>query len=116
MKQTAKKSILVLTLVLLAIATIPFASAEEYGTINSIDTAWILIAAFLVFFMTLGFAMVESGMQRAKNASNICMKNLITPVIGGLVFFAVGFSIAFGRDISGIIGNIFNFPFLSLSE
>jgi Amt family ammonium transporter len=63
--------------------------------------------------MNLGFAMLETGMQRAKNASNICMKNLITPVIGSIMFFAVGFSLTFGRDISGIAGNILEYPFLN---
>lgn len=87
-------------------------SAGEYGLENAVDTTWILFAAFLVFFMNLGFAMVESGMQRAKNASNICMKNLITPVIGSIAFFAVGFTLAFGSDTAGIIGNVFQFPFL----
>ncbi|MCX8181516.1 MAG: ammonium transporter [Candidatus Methanomethyliaceae archaeon] len=79
--------------------------SATYGIENAIDTTWILIAAFLVFFMNLGFAMLESGMQRAKNTSNICMKNLVTPAIGGLAFFIVGFSLAFGSDIFGFLGN-----------
>ncbi len=87
-------------------------SAAEYGTVNAIDTMWILLAAFLVFFMNLGFAMLESGMQRAKNASNICMKNLITPVIGSVVFFVVGFTLTFGSDVSGVIGNVLEYPLL----
>ncbi|MEM4157239.1 MAG: ammonium transporter [Candidatus Methanomethylicaceae archaeon] len=79
--------------------------SPTYGIENAVDTTWILVAAFLVFFMNLGFAMLESGMQRAKNTSNICMKNLVTPAIGGIVFFIVGFSLAFGKDILGFIGN-----------
>src|SRR3989339_643553 len=98
----------IFNLILTAIFFIlPAVSAAEYGTANAIDTSWILIAAFLVFFMSLGFAMVESGMQRAKNTSNICMKNLITPVIGSLVFFIIGFTLSFGHDVGGFIGNIF---------
>ncbi|MEM4658640.1 MAG: hypothetical protein QXX77_09505, partial [Candidatus Methanosuratincola sp.] len=79
--------------------------SATYGIENAIDTTWILIAAFLVFFMNLGFAMLESGMQRAKNTSNICMKNLVTPAIGGLAFLVVGFSLAFGTDILGFLGS-----------
>lgn len=85
----------------------------DYNLENAIDTMWILVAAFLVFFMNLGFAMLETGMQRAKNTSNICMKNLITPAIGGIVFFSIGFTIAFGSDIYGVTGSIFDFPMLS---
>jgi len=88
-------------------------SAAEYGPVNAIDTTWILLAAFLVFFMNMGFAMLETGMQRAKNASNICMKNLITPVIGAITFFIVGFTLAFGTDIFGFTGSIADFPLLN---
>ena len=98
---------------LFLVLVMPLVMAEEYGTKNAIDTSWILLAAFLVFFMSLGFAMVESGMQRAKNTSNICMKNLITPVIGSLVFFVIGFTLSFGDDVGGFIGNIFSFPLLN---
>lgn len=79
--------------------------SSTYGIENAIDTSWILIAAFLVFFMNLGFAMLESGMQRAKNTSNICMKNLVTPAIGGVAFFIIGFGLAFGPDVFGLLGN-----------
>lgn len=109
MKSTLLKAAILGVLIMLVPGTV---SASEYGTVNAIDTTWILLAAFLVFFMNLGFAMLESGMQRAKNASNICMKNLITPVIGSIVFLAVGFTLTFGTDISGVIGSIFEYPFL----
>ncbi|MDI9644462.1 MAG: ammonium transporter [Candidatus Verstraetearchaeota archaeon] len=88
-------------------------SVAGYGLENAVDTAWILVAAFLVFFMNLGFAMLESGMQRAKNTSNICMKNLVTPAIGGLVFFIVGFSLTFGKDLYGVLGNPMELAMLS---
>lgn len=70
----------------------------------SINTVWTLIASVLVFFMQAGFAMVETGFTRAKNAGNIMMKNLMDFVIGSLVFWAIGFSIMFGKDFAGIIG------------
>ena len=61
------------------------------------DTVWVLLAAFLVFFMQAGFAMVESGFTRAKNAVNILMKNLMDFSIGSVAFWAVGFAIMFGN-------------------
>lgn len=65
---------------------------------------WTLIAAFLVFFMQAGFAMVETGFTRAKNAANIIMKNLMDFSIGSIFFFIVGFAIMFGDSIGGILG------------
>ena len=64
------------------------------------DTVWVLLAAFLVFFMQAGFAMVESGFTRAKNAVNILMKNLMDFSIGSIAFWAVGFAIMFGNGNS----------------
>ena len=60
------------------------------------DTLWVLVAAFLVFFMQAGFAMVEAGFTRAKNAVNILMKNLLDFSIGSLSYWAIGFAIMFG--------------------
>ena len=60
------------------------------------DTLWVLVAAFLVFFMQAGFAMVESGFTRAKNAVNILMKNLMDFSMGSIAYWAVGFAIMFG--------------------
>jgi len=71
---------------------------------RNIDWLWTLIAAFLVFFMQLGFAMVESGFTRSKNALNIIMKNLIDFAAGALGFWAVGFAIMFGATKTGFFG------------
>ena len=60
------------------------------------DIVWTVIAAALVFFMQAGFAMVETGFTRAKNAGNIMMKNLMDFSMGGLAFWAVGFGLMFG--------------------
>ena len=60
------------------------------------DYVWTLMAAALVFFMQAGFALVESGFTRAKNAINIMMKNLMDFSIGSLAFWAIGFGIMFG--------------------
>jgi len=63
---------------------------------SSVDTMWVLIAAALVFFMQAGFAMVETGFTRAKNAGNIIMKNLMDFSIGTPTYWLVGFGIMFG--------------------
>jgi Amt family ammonium transporter len=65
---------------------------------------WTLVAAALVFFMQAGFAMVETGFTRAKNAINILMKNLMDFSVGSIVFWAVGFGIMFGATSTGWFG------------
>ena len=66
---------------------------------------WFLIGAALVFFMQAGFAMVETGFTRGKNAGNIIMKNLMDFCIGTVVFVFLGFAIMMAEDyIMGFIG------------
>ena len=65
---------------------------------------WFLIGAALVFWMQAGFAMVETGFTRAKNAGNIIMKNLMDFCIGTVVFILIGFSLLLGEDVLGFIG------------
>lgn len=65
---------------------------------------WFLIGAALVFWMQAGFAMVETGFTRAKNAGNIIMKNLMDFCIGTVVFILIGFGLLFGEDMVGLIG------------
>lgn len=72
----------------------------------SVDNIWVLIATCLVMFMQAGFALVEVGFTRAKNAANILMKNLMDFSVGSLAFWAIGYSIMFGEDIAGFIGEI----------
>ncbi len=62
---------------------------------SSVDTIWVLLGAALVFFMQAGFAMVETGLTRAKNAGNIIMKNLMDFALGTVAFWLVGFGIMF---------------------
>lgn len=76
----------------------------DYGV--AIDTMWVLIATALVFFMQAGFAMVETGFTRAKNAGNIIMKNLMDFAVGSVIYFVFGFSIMFGDSIGGVFGRI----------
>lgn len=66
------------------------------GLANSLDIGWTLVAAALVFFMQAGFAMVETGFTRAKNAGNIIMKNLMDFSLGTPIFWIIGFGIMFG--------------------
>ncbi len=70
---------------------------------SSVDTIWVLVGAALVFFMQAGFAMVEAGFTRAKNAGNIVMKNLMDFCIGTPVFWLLGFGLMFGAG-NGLIG------------
>ncbi len=68
------------------------------------DYVWTLVAAMFVFFMQAGFAMVEAGFTRAKNAVNIMMKNLMDFSMGSIVFFAIGFGLMFGISKTGFFG------------
>ena len=72
--------------------------------IVAIDTIWTLIAAILVFMMQAGFAMLETGFTRSKNATNIMMKNLMDFSIGTLAFWMVGYGIMFGVDSFFLVG------------
>ena len=73
--------------------------------LSEIFGIWYLIGAALVFFMQAGFAMVETGFTRAKNAGNIIMKNLMDFCIGTIVFMFLGFGLLLGEDaLGGFIG------------
>ena len=69
----------------------------------TLDTMWVLLTAFLVFFMNLGFAAVESGFARSKNTVNILSKNFIVFAVSSLGFLILGWGLMFG-DGNGIIG------------
>ena len=99
------------------------AASNVIETVNGVmfgtEGVWFLIGAALVFFMQCGFAMVETGFTRAKNAGNIIMKNLMDFCIGTVVFTLLGFGLLCGEDaLFGLVGipnmNIFtdfaNFP------
>jgi Amt family ammonium transporter len=68
------------------------------------DYVWVLVCGFLVFFMQAGFAMVETGFCRAKNATNLMAKNTIDFVCASLVFMAFGFALMMGSDYKGLVG------------
>ena len=81
-------------------------ASEAAGTAqDSANWVWILLAAFLVMFMQPGFAMLEAGLTRSKNAGNIMMKNLMDFSIGSIAYFVIGFGIMFGADKLGLFGS-----------
>ncbi len=79
--------------------TITLTQLLEYQNI-----AWIIWGGVLVFFMQAGFALLESGSVRAKNAINVMMKNYTDMCIGGLAFYLVGFGLMMGNNSSGYFG------------
>ncbi len=71
---------------------------------ENIDLLWVLLSAFLVFLMQLGFSLIETGTVRSKNTINVAMKNLIDTIFGIIFFWLIGFGLMFGTDIGGLIG------------
>ena len=72
---------------------------------SAFDTLWLILGAVLVYWMQAGFAMVEAGFTRAKNAGNIIMKNLMDFVLGSIAYWIIGYGIMFG-GANGIFGGI----------
>ncbi len=94
-----------LFVLLLAAPACAAETAESLAEIAAaIDTVWVLVAAVLVFLMQAGFALVESGFTRAKNAGNIIMKNFMDFCGGTISYWLVGFSLMFGLSSAGFIG------------
>ncbi|HVR33587.1 MAG TPA: ammonium transporter [Acidimicrobiia bacterium] len=78
-------------------------SVEEVAV--ALDNVWVVVAGILVMFMQPGFALVEAGFTRAKNTANIVMKNFMDFAAGALMYWAVGFGLAYGGStIGGYIG------------
>src|SRR5213083_3087616 len=75
----------------------------------AVNTVWVVVAAVLVMFMQAGFAFLEAGLTRMKNAAHIARINVLIFGIASLVYWAVGFVIAFGEG-SAIIGTNWFFP------
>merc|ERR1719473_2047950 len=75
----------------------------DIGGNQALDTLWLMLCGFLVFFMQCGFALLEAGTVRAKNTKNILLKNLLDACIGALIWWSVGFMIAYDAG-AGFIG------------
>jgi len=100
---TVLPALAVLALPALALAQEEAAKPEFLSILNG-NTVWTLLAAVLVMFMQAGFAMVETGLTRAKNAGNILMKNMFDFAAGSIAFFLVGYALMFGSDVGGFVG------------
>lgn len=95
-----------------SMAVMLFATLSLFPSISSaqdlsaevVNTLWVLMAGALVFLMQAGFAMLETGMVRAKNAVNVMMKNYIDLCVGTLLFWLVGYGLMFGDNPSGYFG------------
>ena len=80
------------------------AAETEFLSQSAGNTMWTLIGGILVMFMQPGFALVECGLTRAKNAANIIMKNYVDFAVGSIIFLLVGFGMMFGESAYGLIG------------
>ena len=68
------------------------------------STVWVVLAAILVMFMQAGFALLEAGLTRMKNVGHVAAKNVLTFALATIVFYLVGFGIAFGDGGNGLFG------------
>lgn len=73
-------------------------TVEQTELISAIDTVWVALCAAIIFLMEAGFALLEAGFVRAKNAMSIIAKVIMDIAFGGLAFYAVGFGIAYGAS------------------
>ena len=99
-----KKKIIAFGLTGLVFAGSVFAQ-DVWAVADGVDTVWLFLGAALVFIMQAGFALVETGLTRAKNASNIVMKNLMDFCLGAIVYWAIGWGLMYGADaLGGLVG------------
>ena len=98
--------VVLLTLIFPGIPAAVYAGTE----LNSGDTAWMITATALVLFMTPGLAFFYGGMVRKKNVISTMAQSFIAMAVISIVWVVVGFSLAFGDTIGGIIGNPSTLP------
>ena len=110
-KSKTKKFFIFLFLSILTVFSVGSASASSSPdeTAFVFNTLLFLICGFLVMWMAAGFAMLESGMVRSKNVSNICLKNVGLYAISGVMFYIVGYNLAYGIPEGGYIGSFTSF-------
>ena len=91
--------------------------ANDFIGVNfTFSNVWVMISALLVFIMGLGFALVESGLTRARNTTNILFKNLVTPAIGVTTYAIIGFNIMYPEDTAWIINKFLGFSGFGLTK
>ena len=108
MRRTTRVAIATTALWVLAAGTASAqdASADPVASLAyDLDVVWVGMAAALVFLMQAGFALVEAGLTRAKNAANIVAKNLADMAVGGIAYWAVGAALAYGATKGGFLGS-----------
>ena len=84
-------------------------TVEAVNTVSPINTMWVLVAAFLVFFMQAGFMALEAGFARSRESVNIMMECIFDTCLCGILYYAVGFAFQFGQNFHGIIGHSYFF-------
>jgi Amt family ammonium transporter len=108
------KKLFVLAILLLVIGGVSLFAQESIENLGfSLDVVWLFVGSILVFIMQAGFALVETGLTRAKNATNITMKNVMDFMFGAIVYWAIGWGFMYGKDaLGGLIGTdqFFNGP------
>ena len=96
---------LFLVILFFLVTVASFAEESIESLTAAMDMLWLVLTGALVFFMQAGFALVETGLTRAKNATNIIMKNLMDFCFGSLAFWMIGWGLMYGSDkLGGIIG------------
>lgn len=90
------KRVLLICILLCVLVSTAFAQDSSVSLQSMIDTLWVLLAAFLVFFMQAGFGMLEAGLIRAKNAGNILTKNMMDFCTASIGYFVLGYALMFG--------------------
>jgi Amt family ammonium transporter len=104
-RKDVKKRAILFILFVLGVGLGVFAEETVDSLTQAMDMIWLVLTGSLVFFMQAGFAMVETGLTRAKNATNILMKNLMDFCFGSVVFWMIGWGLMYGEDhLSGLIG------------
>ncbi|TDI51873.1 MAG: ammonium transporter, partial [Acidobacteria bacterium] len=118
MKMALKRRLVIVTGATAMLVVGPLSAAAYAQEVSirdvaaAVDSVWIVIAAILVMFMQAGFALVEAGFTRAKNAGNIIMKNVMDFSLGGITYWAFGFALAYGgSSVGGFVayGDVFFF-------
>src|SRR4028118_772375 len=103
---------LVLSIIAVAAIFVPaLPNFNDEGTYSTADIAWIIVATALVFLMTPGLAFFYGGMVHRKNVISTMIKSVVAAGVVGVLWIAVGFSLAFGDSINGLIGNPMTYLF-----